>query len=219
MEHKTFKEKIANMSTKEKINYIVYYYKYYFIVGILIIAALVSFIVGRLNEKETVFNASFIGTVLDYNKLEKLTDEATDKLVKNPNKQEIVIDFKQIDLKGRNQQTAVSVQKLVAQLSVGELDVLVMPGDVFNNYCKQGTFMDIENLKKDTSLKNLSFVKGKSKTEASEKTYGIDVSSLKIFSDLKYSSSNKLILAIPATTKHKSESIKFIKWLISKNSL
>ncbi|WP_443663299.1 hypothetical protein [Clostridium sp.] len=106
------------------------------------------------------------------------------------------------------------MQKFIAQVSVGELDVLVLDKGKFESLVKQDIFLKLDNRNQLdlASIKNEKIeAKGRDNNMA---VYAINVENNKIFKDMGYDTKNKVI-AIVSTSKQKENSTLVLKWLLN----
>ena len=107
------------------------------------------------------------------------------------------------------------MQKFVAQLSVGELDVVILDKDMFESFVKQDMFLRLDNI----SGLDLASIKSEkieaSETNKTKAVYAINAKDIKIFKNIGFDTTNKVI-GIISSTKQKNNSVSVLKWLLNK---
>lgn len=222
MEHLSTREKMQGMSSKQKANYIWYYYKFHFIGAIVLICMIISFIVSAANSKTSALGVTLMGSYADTNKLDELKNRAEDALIKdNKKKQEIRIEYLQKTDTGMDEMTSVSLQKLMATISAKEIDILILDKKDFENYAKQGTFKKLSSVPQLSTIDftGYEFVKAKATdTDTTEEAYGISLDNLPALKDVSFDTKNK-VLCIVTNGQHVDKAVEFIKWIFTIKSL
>lgn len=209
---------LKGMSKKKKAEYIWEYYKLHIIGVLVLICIIASFIHGQITKVDYVFNLTMLGNTVDTNKLTDLETKLTKVVVKDGDtkKQAIIGNMFLGDSTNSDpSMDSQSMQKFVAQLSVGELDVVILDKGMFESFAKQNMFLRLDNISGFdlTSIKN-----EKIETNATNNTkavYAINAKNIKLFKDAGFNTTNKVI-GIISTTKQKNNSVLVLKWLLNK---
>ena len=115
---------------KERAMYFVDYYKVHFIVGVVVIALLISIIHSFATRKENIFEVLVINGMIDEVDYDGLMEGYFENIDYDKKKQEYVIDPNyQIDIYGTDQYNQMNIQKVFVNVSVGELDVMICDED------------------------------------------------------------------------------------------
>lgn len=198
-------------SKASPISNFLYYYKFHIIIGIIIVAVLISIISSFLGREPVDLSIAFIG---DFYYTE------TDTLKKNikenmPELRGITIDGAVISDKLKSQQEYAMQMKAVALFAAGEVDVFILDENIFNKYAYQGAFASLDhvssNIEIDGDEKYILKVEGQDK----KALYGIDVSKSKLFEGWSLAGSGKRIVAIGNKAKNYKNAVKFIKMLVN----
>ncbi|MBU3113979.1 hypothetical protein [Clostridium lacusfryxellense] len=209
---------LKGMSKKKKAEYIWEYYKLH-IIGVLVVISIIGSLVhSQITKVDYVFNLTMLGNTVNTDKVTDLQSKLTSLVVKDGDtKKEAIISNMSLGGSTSSDPTMESqyMQKFVAQLSVGELDVVILDKDMFESFAKQDMFLRLDNL----SGFDLASIKSeKIEATATDKTkavYAINAKDIKVFKDVGYDTTNKVI-GIISTTKQKNNSVLVLKWLLNK---
>jgi hypothetical protein len=222
MENMSTKQKLKDMNTKQKFEFIWDYYRFHIIGTIIIIAIVTSFTIDIIKSKETILNITALGEYMDMDRKEILENKVNAELIKDEqNKKQILFDFlvKQKDM--RDEYSMASVQKLQASIAAKDVDVLILDKSDFEIYASQGTFMKLSQLSNFAQLNipEKDLVKYQAKDiDSKEEIYGINAESLPVLEELKYNSKDK-ILCIVVNTQRLDKVSEFLNWFLAQNSL
>lgn len=196
----TFKD----LSKKDKIEHIWYYYKgiiIFAVIGIIIFAYLT---VDYINKVDYVFNISLMAGSVDSAKEEALEQDLTKIMIGgNPGRKRAGFAVYQLVLtNGRLSLDMAQTQKFIITLNAGTSDLVIMPEDVYQDYKDKQIFTDLTkidgfNIKGYTMADNQSVSPGKS-----SRIKGI------------VKSSEKLYITIPVTAKDKKKSMKCLEYIL-----
>jgi hypothetical protein len=223
MEHKSTREKMANMTRREKFNYIKEYYKFHIIGSLVLLAIITSFVVEARNKKEPVLNVTLTGAYVDNQKLQDLQDKATATLIKdNPkNKKIISMDFLIKSDDPGDQYSYASSQKLMASLAAADIDILILDKQSFEVNGKEGIFMRMDTLPQYSTLDLNDYEPlrlSDKENNVEEGIYGFSLENSQFFKNVDYDTKDK-ILGIAANSKNVDKSLEFIKWFISQKGI
>lgn len=207
---------LSSMSKKKKAEYIWEYYKLHIIAVLVIILIVASFIHGQITKIDYVFNLTLIGNNVDGNKKSEVEKQLTNLVIKNgEQKKQAIVDV--IALEGSSKANAsmssISTQKLVAKISVGEIDVVILNKGMFQTYIKQGMFSRLDNISQLplASIKNEKLqASGDDNVKA---VYAINAENIKILKDMGFDTDN-MVIGIVSTCKQKDKAALVIKWLL-----
>ncbi|MGH4117499.1 hypothetical protein [Clostridium sp.] len=209
---------LKSMSNKKKAEYIWDYYKLHIIVAIVIICIVGSMIHSRMTKVDYVFNLTTIGTVVDQNKKNDLEKQLTSFVVKEGETRKEAIVYVTPSV-GSNGQGDIMpneyMQRFVAMISVGQLDLVLLDKDILENLAKQDILLKLN----DAPGLNLDSIKNEkvevSGSDNKRAVYAINVEDIKIFKDLGIDTNNKVI-GIISSCKQKDKSVLVLKWLLNK---
>lgn len=209
---------LTGMSKKKKAEYIWEYYKLH-IIGVLVLICIIGSIIhGQITKVDYVFNLTMLGNTVDTNKMTDLETQLTSVVVKDGDKKKQATISNMSLGDSNNSDSAMSsqyMQKFVAQLSVGELDVVILDKDMFESFVKQDMFLRLDNI----SGLDLASIKSEkieaSETNKTKAVYAINAKDIKIFKNIGFDTTNKVI-GIISSTKQKNNSVSVLKWLLNK---
>lgn len=209
---------LKNMTRKKKAEYIWEYYKLHIIGTLAVICIIISTIHAQITKPDYVFTLTMLGNIVDTNKTTNLETLLTKVVVKDGSSRKQA-RVETLPLDGSNnadsQISSQYMQKFSAQISVGELDVVVLNKTMFKTFSKDDIFLRLDNI----SGLNLASLKGETiKTIGSDKknaVYAIDAKDIAVLKNIGFDTKDKVI-GIIRSTKQKYNSILVLKWLLSK---
>lgn len=142
MEKKTpFKE----LSTSQKVDYIMDYYKIHIIVAIIIIIAVVSIVRDITSKKDTVINCLMINFVGDETSLDESFDEFLEKNNYNPDKDEVSTNTA-LSLDVSDQTSFQQMFTLNSLMASSTYSGFFSDSKTFNHYAEQSYFIELEKV-------------------------------------------------------------------------
>lgn len=141
-------ESIRNRTLKEKIEYLLYYYKWYFIGILLFLSAIIQFIYGNVTAKEIALNGIFVNANTTPSALAAFEEDLNSKLAIDTSKYEISLNtnlsyLTDSDGDSYNYQLFQSLQ---VWYTAGEIDFLVGNLDFMTLMAYQGFFVDLSKV-------------------------------------------------------------------------
>ncbi|HOA82086.1 MAG TPA: hypothetical protein PKK61_13650 [Defluviitaleaceae bacterium] len=190
-----------DMTFKEKIEHIIYYYKWHIIFGIVILVFSINIFQSILEADKNIPLMTFSlqgGEFVDYQKKEDWEKKFSEKIVKEEDIGRTVrVDFYPINTEEPNEATNISIQKLATYSAVGELDIICLNEDYYIEQMKIGAFLPIDTIDKLSSVieenkdKIVTYVLEDGQKESH--IYGIRADDIKIFKELEYDVTGKII--------------------------
>ncbi|MFA6940430.1 MAG: hypothetical protein WCQ54_05520 [Clostridiaceae bacterium] len=196
----TFKD----LSKKDKLEHIWYYYKgiiIFAVIGIIIFTYLTA---DYINKVDYVFNISLMAGSVDSAK-EKTLEQGLTKIMigGNPGKKRAgFVDYQLVLTNGKLSLDMTQTQKFMITLNAGTSDLVIMPEDVYQDYKDKQIFVD---------LTKLSSFNSKGYKVIDNYFISLDKST-KIKAVVK--STEKFYIAIPATAKDNEKSLECLKYLL-----
>ena len=197
---KTFKD----LSKKDKIEHIWYYYKGIIIFSIIGIIMFTYLTLDYINKVDYVFNISLMAVNVDTAKEEALEQDLTNIMIgENSGKKRAgIVDYQLVLTDGKLSVDMAQTQKFLVELNAGTIDLTIMPEDVYEDYKDKQIFVDLTKID-DFSSKDYEMIDN----------YLISLDkSTSIKGIVK--SRQKLYIAIPVTAKDREKSIKCLKYLL-----
>ena len=111
--------------------------------------------------------------------------------------------------------SSLDMQKFIAQISVGELDIVILDKGMAESFIKQGMFSRLDNISQLdlASIKNEKFEA--SGSDNNKAVYAISAEDIKMFKDIGFNTHN-MVIGIISSCKHKDKASLVFKWLLSK---
>lgn len=206
------KEKLKNMSAKEKANYLWEYYRLHALGGALAIAAIIYIIYQIATPNiNTQFYAAIIDSPLPPETIETFTDDFSKYLDLDPKLEDIQINdtFYLSDSSNYNMQ-----QALTAYIAASEVDVIIAPESQFLKFTQNDYFMKLsEALPTDiySSLTD-SFFLSETSEDSEKQAYGIYLSDSDLLKGMTYDG-EPYVLGILGNSPHQENTIEFIRYL------
>lgn len=185
-EQRTEKQKLSEMSGKQKLSYLKDYYLKKTLIAILCLGLTGSLLYTVLTPKpETILKFAIFENPFLSDDLEMIRTDLTNLLIQDPENQDIFIDTDYFF----SSNSGVSQMKLMTRISAGELDLILAPESLFKEQAENATFLPLEDFlteeRKAKYKDRLYYAKTKSEdvveqtvTYGAEQIYGIRVSEL-----------------------------------------
>ncbi len=213
------KQKLSEMTLKEKISYFNSYYRLKTLVSIGIVAFMAYMAYTMLTPKpETILYTAVINSALDDEMATALQNDFGQQLGIDTETQEIRVDTSYFlgSEDNASEYTLSTEQKLVTYFYAGEIDVLIAPESVFSKYAGFGYFSKLsDQLPTDlcTALAD-SFYYAATEESPAESAYGIYLNGAEIY-DGKGQLIDKPVLGIVANSKYKQNGVELIRYLFN----
>jgi len=199
---------LKSMSRRERLQYIWDYYKLH-IIGVIVLAALVvSFIYGQVTKIVYVGNVTILGDVLEESKREEFQKIITGAVVKEgEKKKQAFVDSFSV---GKDQIGAQMMQKFIVKIAAGDIDVVVLDKEMFEEFVKQDMFMDVDEAKlKNSKLDKIEI----SLNQGNKKVVAVGAEGSSLLETIGLDTRNKVI-AMPRTSINKENGMKIFQELI-----
>lgn len=194
------------LDKKKKVEHIWYYYKWFIIIGIGTVFLFTFLTMDFINKPDYVFNTAVLAGTVDYDSLSLLEQDLTKELIgEDRGKKEASFDIYQLTTKnGVLELDYNQLQKFFVKLSAKEIDVMILPEGIYNQYKDRGMFIDLTQLegfdKEKYNMLNPYMISLKNSDNIN-----------KVFK-----TSTELFMGIPVTTENKEMAIKGLKYLYNK---
>jgi hypothetical protein len=202
---------MKSMSRKEKVEYIWDYYKIHIIIGAVILIIIGSTIYSQLTKIEQVFNLTYIGTSVDENKRIDFEKKLTHFIVKDDKKKQAFIGNIPLDILADGNKTFQPqyIQKLMAQVAVGEIDIMLIDKNVDKSFFNSDMFLRLDNIK-GVDLEKLKY------DISDAGVYIINVEDSKILQEEGINTKD-MVAGIVASSKRKDKAVQALMWIAEKN--
>lgn len=155
-EFKEEREALKNGTPKEKLAYFWYYYKWHVIIGIVVIAMVISFIHQFTTRKEDAFTAVMLNvSALDQTvELPEFASDFAQKEGIDLNTESMTFDtsIRIVDDGSMDEVSVTSNQKLMVYMAANELDTMITDQDSFQKYANSSVFYDLRELLTDEQV-------------------------------------------------------------------
>lgn len=217
-EQLTEKQKLSDMTFKEKVAYFNSYYRKKAIVIIVLVALAVYFAYSILTPSpETVLYAAVINNALDDEAATALQTDFGKHLNINPDTQDIMVDtsFYLGTEENASEYTIANSQKLTTYIFAKEIDVIIAPESIFANYAANGSLCKLSDQLPTDLCSSLadSFYYSSSSENPKINAYGIYLDNNEIDSKTT-DSQERSVLGIVVNSKHKPNAVEFIRFLL-----
>lgn len=213
------KEKIKNMTLKEKFAYFNHYYRNKTLLTIGLTAFVIYFLYTVLSPKPVnqLFVVAINNTVTN-EAVETITNDMTEILAIDPETEDITIDNSfYIGGEGDvSEYTIANEQKLAAYLFSGELDIIIAPEEVFKTHAYYGNFHKITDQLPTNLISKLAnnFLYTTLEDTNEVGPYGIYLDDTVVY-DNTNTIMKKPVLGIVANSSHEENAIEFIKYIFN----
>ncbi len=146
--YQDLKEKLKPMSFRQKLSYFFTYYKGW-LLGLLVLILFAGYIGDFLvqRNKETVLEGFFTNDDYGVFNAKEILDDFADTLTLQKNQNIIMDDDLYIDLEGgARDYSAASNGKIIAYMSVGELDFVVTCKEIYEHYAGNVPMLDLSSV-------------------------------------------------------------------------
>jgi len=202
---KAEKKKLSELKGKKKLEYLWEYYKWVLVAaaGFLLVACVIVTAVRGASSKELLCVLMADAEMKDSSN-ESMATQIKQILDPTSNKNYVTIAPNCYTSSDGNLDYN-SAMLMTVRVASGELDAVILPEKVYQNYNKQGMFLSVEKVEgKDFCSKNADIIL---------KGNGISVNNNKILEKYGYEFSKPMVLAVCADTKHLDNCKAFITFL------
>ncbi|HPU62887.1 MAG TPA: hypothetical protein PK304_01910 [Mobilitalea sp.] len=212
------KEKLKNMSWKERFDYIWEYYKYH---GLAILFAIV-FIIYIINsitkpKTETRLYAAIVDNPIPIEIWSEYKDKLTDYLELDPQTEEIFLNYN-FYFNTASDYEANMRQVFIAHLTASQIDLIIAPLSEFSQYVKNGFFDPLsDQLPTDLhSLLTEKFYLASTDDNPRDSAYGIYLTDTKLFREYSMTTDDEpYLVGIVSNSQYKKNAIEFIRYVFS----
>lgn len=187
-EFKAEREALKNGTPKQKFEYFMDYYKWYVIVGVIVLILIITFVYQKLTEKDAAFNACFFNSA----KIDVLDERAPSI--------DAFVEYAGIDTKDYDAffDTSISIginggddvmsaQKLMVYIAAAEYDVMVSDSSSIQKYAYQQTFYDLRTFLSTEQLEqyqdSLYYIEGENARRIANEEFSLDFDFTTLYKD------------------------------------
>lgn len=141
------REALKNGTPKQKLQYFWDYYKWYVIIGAIVVIMAGSFIRDILSNKEHGFFAAFLNTQEDEVSAEAFRSDLAERLNIDTDNYEVIVDTSMsISATSNDEATLNNMQRLSIYTGTGDLDILAADAPAFLRYASTDMFYDLRDI-------------------------------------------------------------------------
>lgn len=213
-EEKTERQKIKNMTFKEKITYFNDYYRTKTIVSIAIIGFIIYLAYTIMGPRtETVLYIASLNGAIDYDSGNILTEEIENYLGIDTEQEEVFVDTSMY-LDGTSEYTSSNYEKLSTFLMAKQIDIIIADEETFAKYANLGYFCKLSDQLPTQLFSKLSdhFYLSSTEEDANNSAYGIYLETSSLYGE-DYTFYKRPVLGIVVNSEFKENSISFIEYL------
>ena len=212
-------ERLKHMSVKDKIWYILEYYKFHIIAIILFISML--WVIGSSIYRQSFTTRLTLAIVNDYSggnsSIEPLENSLKDAL--GCGKKDLIeINsglFINADGSQSSEYSYASMAKIAALAAGGDLDIIIADAKTLEHYESQGAFLDLkeflpQDLLERAEKEDLFFYTDNEKGQSTAAAISLEPTA---FSDMTGVSIQPPYLAVIASSQHTEDTLRAIQWL------
>lgn len=214
------KEKLSQMTRKQRLEYFWDYHKWKVIIPVLVLIFLVTFIASVIEEKKpaalsvALVNANKVSDILSV-----VTEEYPHQMGIDAEKTPVQIeyDFLHPQVMGEaatvDNQTIASIQKYQAMVINAYIDVTVSPTWAVDEYQKANVYEDLEQLlSRDFLEKYGDLLYYTENAEGKKVAAGISLENTELFGD--FYDDVPPIMTICTYSERKDEAVRFMEWIV-----
>lgn len=150
------REAIKNAGFGYKLKYFWDYYKWFVIGGLLAIFIIISIAKDIINAKDFAFNGVMLNTFGDDALMQEFSDNFASEAQLDTENYEVFMDTSlRLDVGAYDEGSRATLSKVMAYLSIGDLDFIIADPAAFEYYATSSTFYDLTQLLTPEQLKAL----------------------------------------------------------------
>ncbi|CRZ33263.1 hypothetical protein DFR55_1561 [Herbinix hemicellulosilytica] len=211
------KEKLKNMSWKDRFDYIWEYYKYHGLAIVLAIILIIYTVITILKPKtETILYAAIVNNPIPIDVWPEYKDKLTDYLELDPETEDIFLNYNFYFNTTSDYEVGMR-QVLSYHLAASEIDLIIAPLSEFSQYVKFGFFDPLsDQLPTDLySLLTDKFYLSSTEDNPRVSAYGIYLTDTKLFREYSITTEEPYLIGIVVNSKYKKNAIEFIRYIFS----
>ncbi len=213
----TEKEKLREMSFREKVAYIREYYKFHIIGSIVAVAIIIYIVYGIVNPAPaTVFYAAMVNNAISEDVIQEYSNNFAGKLELNTERESVNLSTNFNFGPSEDQYTMGMRNALTTYIAANEIDVIIAPESEFKDYAYIGYFSKLSDKLPTDIYSSLTdnFYMAHTEEDAESSVYGIYLTDTKLYKDNSLST-EPYVLGILVNAPNNENSIEFIRFLFN----
>lgn len=224
-EKKTEREKISDMSFKEKVDYFKMYYLK-IVIFVVCIASILGYLIHQTlaPRADELLNIAVINDYFDQEKVKDFVSDLDTHFKVDPDKEKITFDYSYyISDTDMSQSTLSSIQKLSTYVSAKQIDVIITDETCFKSLMEDGYLISLSELLPADMYTELAdrYFSGATRDEdlkgnityGEQAAYGIYIDDSEIYRN-SGTSIEKPVLGVISNSPNKDNTIKLIRYLL-----
>jgi hypothetical protein len=210
-EYKTEREKLREMTLKEKLGYLWEYYRIHAAIVVIVIIIISYVLHGILSPKiETKFYAAFVDNIVPIDTLDQYQAEFSDYLKLNPQKAKVNFN-NNFYLSSDSSYSMNMKQALSTYIYAKEIDVIIAPESEFKNFAYYGFLSPLTDELPTDLYSNLTdhFYLSDQDKNTEKQVFGIYLNDTELYKGAK----EPYLLGIVANARHKENAAMFLRFL------
>ena len=214
MEHVSVKERLHNMSFKEKCDYIWEYYKIHILSTLILIAIIISTVHSIATKVDVYCTITYIGDYISDETLSQFKSDINEIVLKGDKTKTIEFNNFLGDEESLKSNPQI-MQKLSVMIPAKEMDIAIINKDFFDSNFSSDIFLDLTTLDGFSSLNlsNYEIIKNTNDTNDSG-IYGIKIKNIDPLNILN-SKDNDNILVVISNSERKNEALTLLKTILN----
>lgn len=210
MEHVSIKERLHNMSFKEKCDYIWGYYKFHMLFTLILVSVIVSIVHSQITKLDVYCNITYIGDYISNETLEQVKSDINEIVLKDDKTKTIAFDTVLGDENSIKTNPQI-IQKLGVVIAARGIDIAIVNKEFLDSNISSEMFLDLNTLEGFSSLplSNYELVKDNN----SSIIYGIKIKDINPLNMLN-PNGNDNILVVISNSEKKNEVLELLKTIL-----
>lgn len=214
MEHVSVKERLHNMSFKEKCDYIWEYYKIHILSTIILIAIIISTVHSIATKVDVYCNITYIGDYISDETLSQFKSDINEIVLKGDETKTIEFNTFLGDEESLKSNPQI-VQKLAVMIPAKEIDLAIVNKDYFDTNFSSDMFLDLTTLDGFSSIPLSNYELIKNTNDPSDSgIYGIKTKNINLINKLNSDNADNILVLI-SNSDRKNEALTLLKSILS----
>ncbi|MBA9026672.1 hypothetical protein [Peribacillus huizhouensis] len=188
-------EQLRSLTMKEKVEYLIEYYSFHIIGIIVVLSVLVMGFNNFTNQPNELLSIRIVKNDISDKQAKELHRSLEKVFIDNKKETLSVQTINMKDIR-ENSEALIKLQKLGAEITAKEVDVLLVDKDVFHQFNKEGNLYNLNNFHAFDNWETIKYATDNDSTTIT----GIDVSEVPILSSI-VTKGEPLIFVVMANTE------------------
>lgn len=214
MEHVSVKERLHNMSFKEKCDYIWEYYKIHIFSVLILIVLIISTVHSIVTKVNVYCSITYIGDYISDETLSQFKSDINEIVLKGDKSKTIEFNSFLGDAEYLKSNLQI-VQKLAVMLPAKEMDLVIISKDYFDTHFSSDMFLDLNTLDGFSSIPLSNYEVIKNVNDSSDSgIYGIKIKNINLMNKLNSDNADNILVLI-SNSDRKNEALTLLKTILN----